>query len=217
VTRSGERGIVRGCCAGIALLIVLAAGGAFLADRALAAPILGAQPAGPSHGDTEVAIAVSLGTAMAAQLVAGSHGVVVLSEQDLTVLADANNPQPARYRDLQVRDRDGLLVASAQISFGPFTPTAVVHVSLSLQPGPNGPVIAAQVPEIDIGLLSVPSFLDSALVKEIDSALSLDRLFSVDPRLTALRADIECVAVVSGGVAVGVHDPGVPTVASSCG
>jgi hypothetical protein len=54
-------------------------------------------------------------------------------------------------------------------------------------------------------------------VKEIDSALSLDRLFSVDPRLTALRADIECVAVVSGGVAVGVHDPGVPTVASSCG
>jgi hypothetical protein len=93
----------------------------------------------------------------------------------------------------------------------------VVHVSLSLQPGPNGPVIAAQVPEIDIGLLSVPSFLDSALVKVIDSALSLDRLFSVDPRLTALRADIECVAVVSGGVAVGVHDPGVPTVASSCG
>lgn len=217
MTRSGERGIVRGCCAGIALLIVLVAGVAFLADRALAAPVLGGQPAGPAHGDTEVAIAVSLGTAMAAQLVAGSHGVVVLSEQDLTVLADANNPQPARYRDLQVRDRDGLLVASAQISFGPFTPTAVVHVSLSLQPGPNGPVIAAQVPEIDIGLLSVPSFLGSALVKEIDSALSLDRLFSVDRRLTALRADIECVAVVPGGVAVGVHDPGVPTVASSCG
>jgi len=217
VTRPGERGIVRGCCAGIALLIVLAAGVAFLGDRALAAPVLGAQPAGPAHGDTEVSIAVSLGTAMAAQLVAGSHGVVVLSERDLTVLADANNPQPARYRDLQVRVRDGLLVASAQISFGPFTPTAVVHVSLSLQPGPNGPVIAAQVPEIDIGLLSVPSFLGSALVKEIDSALSLDRLFSVDPRLTALRADIECVAVVPDGVAVGVHDPGVPTVASSCG
>jgi hypothetical protein len=154
---------------------------------------------------------------MGVQLVDGPHGVVVLSEQDLTVLADANNPQPSRYRDLQVRVREGLLVASAQISFGPFNPTAVVHVSLSLQPGPTGPVIAAQVPEIDIGLLGVPSFLGDALVREIDSALSLDKLFSVDPRLTALRGDIECVAVVPGGVAVGVHDPAVPTVASSCG
>jgi hypothetical protein len=154
---------------------------------------------------------------MGMQLVAGAHGVVVLSEQDLTVLADANNPQPSRYRDLQVRVREGLLVASAQISFGPFNPTAVVHVSLSLQPGPTGPVIAAQVPEIDIGLLGVPSFLGDALVREIDSALSLDKLFSVDPRLTALRGDIECVAVVPAGVAVGVHDPAVPTVASSCG
>jgi hypothetical protein len=217
VIRSGERGIVRGCCAGLILLIILAAGGAFLADRALAAPVLGAPPAGPSHGDNEVAIAVSLATAIGAQLLAGSHGVVVLSEQDLTVLADANNPQPARYRDLQVRVRSGLLVASAHIAFGPFNPTAVVHVSLSLQSGPTGPVIAAQVPEIDIGLLGVPSFLGDELVKEIDSALSLDKLFSVDPRLNVLRADIECVAVVPGGVAVGVHDPGVPTVASSCG
>lgn len=217
MTRSGERGIVRSCFAGLILLIILAAGGAFLADRALAAPVLGAPPAGPSHGNNEVAIAVALGASMGAQLLAGSHGVVVLSEQDLTVLADANNPKPARYRDLQVRVRNGLLVASAQISVGPFNPTVVVHVSLSLQPGPEGPVIAAQVPEIDIGLLGVPSFLGDALVKEIDAALSLDRLFSVDPRLNALRSDIECVAIVPGGVAVGVHDPGVPTVASSCG
>jgi hypothetical protein len=217
VTPAGEQGIVRGCCAGLLLLFALVAGGAFLADRALAAPVLGAAPAGPSHGDTEVAIAVSLGTAMGVELLAGSHGVVVLSEQDLTVLADANNPQPAKYRDLQVRVRDGLLVAAAQISVGPFNPTAVLHVSLSLQPGEKGPLVAAQVPEIDIGLLSVPSFLGNALVREIDSALSLDRLFSVDPRLNALRGDIECVSVVSGGVAVGVHDPGVPTVASSCG
>jgi hypothetical protein len=217
VTRSGERGIVRSCCAGLVLLIILAAGGAFLADRALAAPVLGAPPAGPSHGDNEVAIAVALGGAMAAQLLAGSHGVVVLSERDLTVLADANNPHPNTYRDLQVRVRNGLLVASAQISFGPFNPTAVVHVSLSLQPGHNGPVIAAQVPEFDIGMLGVPGFFADRLVKEIDAALSLDKLFSVDPRLSALRSDIECVAVVPGGVAVGVHDLGVPNVASSCG
>ncbi len=217
MSRAGERGIVRGCCAGLVLLIILAAAGAFLADRALAAPVLGAPPAGPAHGDNEVAIAVSLGASMAAQLLVGSHGVVVLSEQDLTVLADANNPQPTRYRDLQVRIRSGLLVASAQIAFGPFNPTAVIHVSLTLQNGPQGPVIAAQVPEIDIGMLGVPRFFGDALVNEINSALSLDKLFSVDPRLDALRTDIECVAVVPGGVAVGVHDPGASTVASSCG
>ena len=63
------------------------------------------------------------------------HGVVVLSEQDLTVLAIANNPHPDEFRDLQVRVRGGLVVVSAQVSAGPFTPTAVAHISLSLQPG----------------------------------------------------------------------------------
>ena len=64
---------------------------------------------------------------------------------------------------------------------------------------------------------TVPGFFATGLVSQIDAALSLDRLFSVDPRLKALRDDIECVAVVPGGVAVGVHDPGVPSVASACG
>jgi len=161
-------------------------------------------------------IAVVLGGEMAAQLVAGPHGVVTLSEQDLTVLAVANNPHPNEYHDIQVRVRDGLVIASARISVGPFTPTLVAHIGVSLQPGPHGPVIAARVPEVDVGMLGLPGFAGDDLVAQIDAALSLDRLFSVDPRLDALRSDIECVAVVAGGVAVGVHDPGAPTVASSC-
>jgi hypothetical protein len=217
VTRSDERGIVRGCCAGLALIVIAVAGAVFLAFRALAAPALGPPPAGPSHGTSEVAIALALGTQMAAELVAGPHGVVILSEQDLTVLAVANNPHPNSYRDIQVRVRNGLVVASAQVSTGPFTPTAVVHVSLTLRSGTSGPVIAAQIPEIDVGQLGVPGFFGAGLVAQIDAALSLDRLFSIDPRLKALRDDIECVAVVPGGVAVGVHDPGVPSVASACG
>jgi hypothetical protein len=216
VTRSDERGVVRGCCAGLALIVIAAAAAVFLSLRALAAPSLGPAPAGPSHGTTEVAIALALGTQMAAELVAGPHGVVTLSEQDLTVLAIANNPHPNAYRDVQVRVRSGLVVVSAQISTGPFTPTAVVHVSLTLRPGAAGPVIAAQIPEIDVGQLGVPGFLGTGLVAQIDAALSLDKLFSIDPRLQALRDDIECVAVVPGGVTVGVHDPGIPSVASAC-
>jgi hypothetical protein len=217
MTRTGERGIVRGCCAGLILLLVVVGGGAFVADRALAAPALGAAPAGPSHGGSEEAIALALGTSMAAQLLTGANGVVVLSERDLTVLAVANNPHPNTYRNLQVRVRNGRVVASAQVSVGPFSPTVVTDITLALRPGSSGPVIAAQVREIDIGLIGLPGFLATGLVAEIDSALSLQKLFSVDPRLNALRTDIECVAIVPGGVAVGIHSPGTATVASSCG
>jgi hypothetical protein len=217
VTTSDQRGIVRGCCLGLIVLLIVVGGSVFLADRALAAPALGAPPAGPSHGATEPAIAVALGEQMVGQLLKAQHGVVVLSEQDLTVLAIANNPHPDEFRDLQVRVRSGLVVVSATISAGPFTPTAVAHISLSLRPGGSGPVIAAEVREVDVGMLGLPGFAGSSLVSQIDNALSLDRLFAIVPQLSALRTDIECVAVVPGGVAVGVHDPGIPSVASSCG
>jgi hypothetical protein len=216
VTTSEQRGIVRGCCLGLIVLLIAVGGSVFLADRALAAPALGAPPAGPSHGGSEPAIAVALGEQMVGQLLKAPHGVVVLSEQDLTVLAVANNPHPDEFRDLQVRVRAGLVVVSATISAGPFTPTAVAHISVSLRPGASGPVIAAQVSEVDVGMLGLPGFAGSGLASQIDSALSLDRLFAVVPQLLALRTDIECVAVVPGGVAVGVHDPGVPSIASSC-
>jgi hypothetical protein len=217
VTRSAERGLVRGCCAGLILLMVLVGGTAFIADRALAAPALGSPPAGPSHGATELAIALAAGGQMAAQLLAGPHGVVTLSEQDLTVLAVANNPQPDAYRNIQVRVRNQLLVVSALIAAGPFTPTAVAHISLSLLPGSSGQVIAAHVPEVDVGLLGLPGFVAGGLVTQLNTALSLDVLFAVAPQLKVLRADIECVAVVPGGVAIGIHDPGVAALPSSCG
>ena len=75
----------------------------------------------------------------------------------------------------------------------------------------------AAIPEVDVGMLGLPGFAGDGFVSEIDAGLSLNRLFAIVPQLTALRRDIECVAVVPGGVAVGVHDPGIPPLASSCG
>ena len=213
---SDQRGIVRGCCLGLLVLLIAIGASVYVADRALAAPTLGAPPAGPSHGPTETAIALVLGTEMAAKLLLSPHGVVVVSEQDLTVLAVANNPHPDAFRDPQVRVRGGLVVVSALVSAGPFAPTAVAHISLSLRPGASGPQIVAQVPEVDVGMLGLPGFFSTGLASQIDDALSLDRLFAIDPRLNALRSDIECVAVVRGGVAIGVHLPDVSPDPSSC-
>ena len=54
-----QAGLVRGCCLLVVLLVVVLGTGAFFADRALAAPSLGASPRGPAHGESEPAIAVA--------------------------------------------------------------------------------------------------------------------------------------------------------------
>ena len=168
MSHSDQRGIVRGCCLGLLVLLIVIGGSVYLADRALAAPTLGARRLVRRMGPLRRRSRLRSAREMAAQLIQSPHGVVVLSEQDLTVLAVANNPHPNAFRDLQVRIRNGLVVVSAQVSAGPFTPTAVAHISLSLQPGPNGPVIAAQVPEVDIGMLGIPGFASPGLASQID-------------------------------------------------
>ena len=186
MSRAGEIGIVRGCCIGLIVLVVIVGGSAFLADRALAAPELGRstrRAVARRHRDRDRRSPWVV--RWPSSSLVGAARRRHLSEQDLTVLAVANNPHPNQYRDLQVRVRYGLVVASARIDAGPFTPTVVAHVGLTLRPGPHGPVIAAQVPEIDVGLLGAAGIRRRAgLVSEIDAALSLDRLFAFDPRLS---------------------------------
>src|ERR1039458_6380659 len=58
--RAGERGLFRGCCAGL-LLLVVAALARVLLIRLPSAPNLGAPPAGPDDGGSPGAIAAALG------------------------------------------------------------------------------------------------------------------------------------------------------------
>lgn len=213
----GQEGVVRGCCLLIALLIALLAGAAFMVDRAVAAPELGASPRGPDHGDSEAAIAVSLGVQLAAELVAQPHGTVTLSEHDLSVLAAAHNPQPTTFSGVAVRVRDHLLAVSGAHPFGPFSVTAVARMQLSLDASQAPPSLTTQVQQLDVGELTIPGFLRDRILGGLAGAISLDHLFAGSPALRALRANIECVDVALDGVRVGVHRPGTAADPSICG
>ena len=63
--RSGERGAIRGCCLGLALMIVLTGAVAVLLLRLTDTPDLGSPPSGPDDGGSQQAIATTLAKAVA--------------------------------------------------------------------------------------------------------------------------------------------------------
>jgi hypothetical protein len=213
--RAAESGIVRGCCLLFVLLAALIGGAAYFADRALAAPDLGAPPGGADDGATQQQIALTLGTHLVAELIGAAHGAVLLSEHDLTVLARAHNPHPDRYKDLTARVRNGLLVLSGADQVGPFSVTPVMHISLALT-GASASSIALHVQQVDVGQLTLPGFLADRVTGGVPSSIAIDSLFSAAPALAALSDDIECVVVRNGGVSIGIHRPAVAPDPSTC-
>lgn len=212
--RRRQRGLVRGCCLLVGLGVVLLGVLAFLADRAVAAPDLGAPPQGPSHGASETAIAVSLGAQVVTELLTQPHAVVTLSEHDLTVIAATH--LTTNWSNVTARARDGLILVSGQHPAGPLTVTPVAHVSLSLDVTKSPPSLSSRVEQLDIGQLGMPGFIRDRLLGSFASSIDVDRIFSGSPALQALRANLECVLVVPSGVNVGVHRPGTQNDTSSC-
>jgi len=214
--RGASAGLVRGCCIGILLVAALAGWAGFLVDRALAAPDLGAVPTGPSHGADQLAIAAILGPQLAVQLAAGPHGVITLSERDLTIISGQHNPNPSAYRHLTVRVRDHLLVVSADVSVGPMTTTSVARVDVVLEGSAAQPVLASHLESLDAGRLTLPGFLSDRYAAQISRSTSLTALFGDSPVLRAAAADLECVSVSAIGLSVGFHRPGVLPAPASC-
>jgi hypothetical protein len=198
----------------LAILVLLGLG-AFVVDRAAAAPDLGAPPAGPDDGGTQTAIAARLAAQMVADFASlQPHAVVRLSEQDLTVLAAEHNPHPDRYRNLEARVRDGLIAVSAQTSVGPLTVTVVPRILVSLeQPGR----FTTKLVRLDVGQLQLPGWVRDRVAGTNPPELSLDPLFRSLPALQLLQADLECLRVRADGLYIGVHRPDVAADPSVCG
>jgi len=212
---AGQRGLVRGCCAGLVILVSLIGFAAYLADRVIAAPDLGPPPAGPNHGDTQTTIAISLAAALISQLLTQPHGMVTLSEHDLTVLAQAHNPHPDRYRNIAARVRNSEVLVSADDGVGPITTTAVAHLAVGLlaEGSPGG--LEVRLTELDAGQLTLPGWLKDRFAGQIDSAIGLNPLFGTAAWQT-LRTDIECLLVAGDGIRIGVHRPGTAASPAAC-
>jgi len=208
----------RGCLwLALGLPVALIALGGVLSVLALSAPDLGADPGGRNDGDSQRAIAVSMAASLTQQLIAGPHGVVTLSEHDLTVLIRENNPNPTRFRDPNARVRDGLVVIDAHTPLGPVTVVAVAKLALARTIGGDGlPQVTATFTAVQVGGLGLPDFAAKALQNRVQQAFDLQDVLSSNDFLRLARQDLDCVAVASDGVRLGFHRPGT-TAAGDCG
>jgi hypothetical protein len=176
--------------------------------RVTALPDLGAPPRGPSAGTTQIEVAASLGTQLVKSLITAEHAKVSLSEQDLTVVVTANNPDPRRFASPSVRVRDGLVVVAADTDFGPLSVTGVGRVALVLTGGSDGlPDIAVEVREIDAGELTLPGFARDDIAHRMQQSLTMRHLFGANPTLSRLRPYLECVGVSAVAVVLGFRRP----------
>jgi hypothetical protein len=189
------------------VVLLLLAGVGVAAWLAVSAPDLGAPPRGPDDGDSRLAIAATMGRLAATGLVRSAHTVVTLSEQDLTTVLRASNPDAQQFQDPEARVRDGQVVIDARSPLGPVTVTAVARVELSLICPPDGaPDVAADVRAVSAGRLPLPGFAVSQVRDRISRDVDLHTLLA-DARLDPIRPYLDSVSVTDGGVALGFHRP----------
>jgi hypothetical protein len=215
-TRRAQAGLIRGCCLGLIILGTLMVISIVVGSRALAAPDLGAPPGGTSDGSSEAIIAAALGGQAATQLLASEHAVITVSERDLTVIADARNPSPARYRNPQARIRNGNVVVSADTSVGPFGVTAVATFQLLFSTASGTTQITAHAVDYAVGQLGIPGFVGDRLDPRGSATLNLTALFASNPALELLSQAMDCVSVHPDGVHIGFHRPGAAPSTAVC-
>lgn len=185
---------------------VVGAAGTWVA--AASTPDLGPAPGGPGDGDSVFAIATGLATRLRPELARSPHATVGLSERDLTVIAREENPQPQRFRDPEVRVRDGLLVVDARTDVGPVAVVAVGRFRVQLVTGGDGsPDIGLSLTSVQAGRLPLPGFVGRLVQDRLERALGFGGILGATP-LAVFRPELDCVAVVPGALVLGFHRPG---------
>jgi hypothetical protein len=211
--RAGQRGLFRGCCIGIVALVVVCAGAVVLLIRLTSSPTYLAAPlAGPDDGSSTAAIAAVLAPKVSTELTTstGGHAVVTLSEHDLSVIAAQENPDPDSFSSVQVRSRGGYLLVSADSHVGPLAVVITARLVLSLQRDGS---VTVSLEELDVGDQAIPGFMRSTVDPRGSDIFQLASLL----RASGLsHLDLDCLAVVSGGVALGFHSPGASADRSTC-
>jgi hypothetical protein len=174
------------------IFLVVVAVALVLLIRVTGVPDLGAPPAGPHDGGSPGAIAAVIGAELQTELAraGASGGAVLVSEQDLSTLAAADNPDPGMFTALKVRARGNQLWVSADSHLGPLAVVVTARMILTVRPGGE---IAPDVEELDVGDQAVPGFMRSAIDPRGDADLSLTPLLSGAP---LSQYDLECLVVV---------------------
>jgi hypothetical protein len=209
----------RGCIWVLLLAAVPLVAVVVLAAIALAAPDLGPAPGGSNDGDTQDAIVAAMATSLGEQLLLRQHGVITLSEHDLTVLVRENNPDPSRFQNPEARIRRGLVVIDAHTKVGPFTVDAVGKLSLSRTVGADSepPRVTATFEAVEVGGLGLPDFAAKAVQDRIQQAFDLQDVLASNQYLSLARSNLDCVLVASDGVRLGFHRPGSAADPAGCG
>ncbi|GAC1338070.1 MAG: hypothetical protein NVSMB29_03330 [Candidatus Dormibacteria bacterium] len=193
------------------------AGGGLLVSRGLAAPALGAPPGGPAHGTNDLEIGATLAPQLVRALELHPHAVVVLSEQDLSVLARTHNPNPDQYRDPEVRIRQGRLVVSSLTTVAGQAVTGLARLEVQLVDQSAAPRrIDTRVAEVDVGQLPIPEWARSALSLPSDRAVDPSLVLQGNPTLRQLAGFLDCVGVAADGLRVGFHRPGTAPDPAGC-
>ncbi len=145
----------------------------------------------------------------------GSYGVLLLTPADLTVLARAENPAPARFWNVVVEPENGALIMHAMTHIGSHVTSIsfTVSVGVSIHPFPT---VKVAVTRIMIGKFVVPAQVYNEALPATSYTLAVENFLHSTEELTLLRNSLSCFRVSPKGLYIGFHTPSSPQGSAVC-
>lgn len=214
-SRTAQRGSIRGCCCGTFLAAIILLGGLLVWNAHTTPPGVTA-PIGPSTAPTAAGIIAAVGNSVESQLPNTGHARIVLTERDLTVLAQSVSGATASGTDptLQVTTWNGKIVIADVIHIGPIGIWRAGYFTLSS--GESLPLTTPTLSSIQFGSFSLPSGLVAFLGSTIAKSDPVATLFQSSTALASYSQSFDCATVTSKGIVVWVHGPRVPALPGLC-